>query len=67
MDEAGFLPYSGESLATGLSDAVRPLLQPAQGRRKWTREENTELTVCYYFARSKGKGYRNRLKDLWDA
>ncbi|XP_065900134.1 uncharacterized protein [Dysidea avara] len=45
MDEAGFLPYSGESLATGLSDAVRPLLQPAQGRRKWTREENTELTA----------------------
>ena len=67
MDDAGLLPYPSESPATGLLDAARPLSQPTQGRGKWTREENTELMMCYYTARLEGKGYRNRLKCLWDA
>ena len=67
MDDAGLSSYPGESPAIGLLDAVRSLPQPTQGWRKWTREENSELMVCYYIARLQGKGYRNCLKNFWDA
>jgi len=38
-----------------------------RGRRTWSHAENIELMHCYYLSHNQGRGYRDRLKRLWDS
>ena len=65
-DDAGSLPLPGGSLSSELFGAAR-LDITVRGRHRWNTEEHIELLHCYYSAKVEGKGYRRRLKELWDA
>ena len=64
---ASSVTLPGERVADGLSSAecLSPITN--HGRRKWSHDENLELMRCYFLAKRDGRGYRDRLKSIWDA
>ena len=61
-------PRPAADPTTGGEAVVNPqpvTTQEQPKRRKWSKEENTELWKCYVLSNPQQRGYRKRMTSLW--
>ena len=62
--KSGLSEPTGDVMGTRQTQEVE-ILEPQQGRKQWSKEENKVLMKCYYAAEKSERGYMKRLLENW--